>query len=95
MLLMLAIEDIKTCTIPDRLSLPMIGIVCLIIALSIRFSDMGILFAPREVILGGIVGMMFYLVQMMIPGILFLLRKKRISEIFSVLLLPILFPFWL
>ncbi|MCB9807261.1 prepilin peptidase [Candidatus Peribacteria bacterium] len=37
MLLILAIEDIRSFTIPDRLSLPMIGITLVIITASYRF----------------------------------------------------------
>lgn len=37
---MLAIEDIKTYTIPDRLSLPMILIVIVILGISTQYSDM-------------------------------------------------------
>lgn len=90
-LLILAVEDAKTFTIPDKLSLPMIAITCLIIALA------GINAFPsfREAIIGAIVGMIFYLLQMMIPAIKKLLEKKKYSDIPDILILPIMLPFWL
>ncbi|MBP7773784.1 prepilin peptidase, partial [Candidatus Gracilibacteria bacterium] len=94
-LLMLAIEDIKTFTIPDRLSLPMILMVVMIAGISEQFSDIGLLLRWDEVLLGGIIGMMFYLLQMMIPGIFFLMRKKRFMNALSVVALPFFFPFWM
>ncbi len=92
---MLAVEDIKSFTIPDRLSLPMIGLVLVIIA-STRYTSMSGLFVPlRESLIGGIIGMLFYMIQMMIPALLFLLRKKQFNEMLEIFFLPLLFPFWL
>lgn len=95
MLLMLAIEDIKTFTIPDRLSLPMIIIVAILIGFSIYFADMWLLFSLKEAFLGSVIGMLFYLVQMILPGIFSLWRKNRFTDILSLLLVPFVFPFWL
>ncbi len=69
----------------------MIAITCLIIALA------GINAFPsfREAIIGAIVGMIFYLLQMMIPAIKKLLEKKKYSDIPDILILPIMLPFWL
>jgi hypothetical protein len=39
--------------------------------------------------------MMFYLLQMMIPGIFFLVKKKRFMDTLSVVALPFFFPFWI
>lgn len=39
--------------------------------------------------------MMFYLLQIMIPGIFSLLQKKRFFEALSVVTLPFFFPFWI
>ena len=92
---MLALEDIKTFTIPDRLSVPSIGLTGLIIIAMHSVEIPGLLLPLREALIGGIIGMLFYMLQMMIPGILSLLRKKQFSDVFSVLFLPFVFPFWL
>ncbi|MCB9807260.1 hypothetical protein H6768_05275 [Candidatus Peribacteria bacterium] len=39
--------------------------------------------------------MCFYLVQMIIPGVWYLLQKKKYHATFSLFLLPFFFPFWL
>ena len=95
MLLMLALEDIKSFTIPDRLSLPMIIITIILIAFSWGTYQMGILAYPSLAIIGGICGMFFYLLQMMIPAILHIWRKKQFHRLPSILALPLFFPFWL
>lgn len=82
MFLMLALEDIKTFTIPDRLSVPSIGIIGLIlITMRSSVEIPGLLLPLREALIGGIIGMLFYMLQMMIPGILSLLRKKQFFDI--------------
>lgn len=95
MFLMLALEDIKTFTIPDRLSVPSIGLTGLIIIAMHSVEIPGLLLPLREALIGGIIGMLFYMLQMMIPGILSLLRKKQFSDVLWVLFLPFVFPFWL
>ncbi len=82
MFLMLALEDIKTFTIPDRLSVPSIGIIGLILIAMRSVEVPGLLLPIREALIGGIIGMLFYMVQMMIPGILSLLRRKQFSDVF-------------
>ena len=81
MFLMLALEDIKTFTIPDRLSVPSIGLTGLIIIAMHSVEIPGLLLPLREALIGGIIGMLFYMLQMMIPGILSLLRKKQFSDV--------------
>lgn len=46
-------------------------------------------------ILGGICGMIFYLLQMIIPAILHVCKKKQLYRIPALLALPLFFPFWL
>lgn len=93
MILILAIEDIKSFTIPDRLSLPMIIITLIIIGL--WFYTGWLLPSLKYSFLWGVVGMVFYLLQMIIPGIISLMRKKQYTEILSILMIPIFFPFWI
>ena len=40
-------------------------------------------------------GMMFYILQMIIPALIFVIREGRYAEAFSVLYTPFFFPFWL
>lgn len=69
MILMLALEDIKSFSIPDRLSIPMIAVMlCLVIAYNMR-GEVGLFPSIRESLFGAAYGMVFYLVQMMIPGV--------------------------
>ncbi len=95
MLLMLALEDIKSFTIPDRLSLPMIIITIILIAFSWGTYQMGLLFDPYIAILGGVCGMAFYLLQMIIPALIYVCRKRQFQKVPNLLALPFFFPFWL
>ncbi len=55
----------------------------------------GLFVSLRESLTGGIIGMLFYMIQMMIPALLFLLRKKQFTEMLEIFFLPLLLPFWL
>jgi prepilin signal peptidase PulO-like enzyme (type II secretory pathway) len=94
-LLMLAIEDMRSYTIPDRLALPMIVLVLGVIGLAEYLWDWWIFPGWKYSILGGILWMVFYMVQMIIPAISTLISKKKYHDIFSVLLSPLFFPFWI
>ena len=95
MILILAIEDIKNFTIPDRLSLPMILITVIFISFSWGLYEEGLLPGIWYSIIGGAMGMMFYLLQMMVPGIFSLIRKKNYRDSIHIFFLPLFFPFWL
>jgi hypothetical protein len=92
---MLAIEDMRSYTIPDRLSLPMIVLVLGMIGMSEYLWERGIFPGWKYSILGGILWMVFYMVQMIIPAISALISKKKYHDIFSILLSPLFFPFWI
>lgn len=94
-LLILAIEDMRSYTIPDRLSLPMIVLVLMMIGISEYLWERGIFPGWKYSILGGIVWMAFYMVQMIIPAISALISEKKYHNIPSVLLSPLFFPFWI
>ncbi len=94
-LLMLAIEDMKSFTIPDRLSLPIIGMILVMIHLSEYLWERGIFPGWKYSILGGILWMVFYMIQMIIPAISALISKKNYHDIPSLLLSPLFFPFWI
>lgn len=95
MMLMLALEDIKSFSIPDRLSIPMtLIVICLMLIYNHQYES-GIFPSVPESILGALCGMMFYLVQMMIPGIWSLIGKKQYIKAVHVLFTPLFFPFWL
>lgn len=95
MILVLAIEDIKNFTIPDRLSLPMIVITVILMALSWGLYEEGMLPGIWYSIIGGAIGMMFYLLQMMVPGVFSLMRTQNYHDAIHILFLPLFFPFWL
>jgi len=93
MLLILAIEDIRSFTIPDRLSLPMIFITLAVILL----LQTPVWFLPgwKLSLLGGFIGMSFYLLQMILPGISHLVSRRKYSDIFQIIFTPLFFPFWM
>lgn len=93
-LLILAIEDIRSYTIPDRLSLPMIVLILGMIGISEYLWDWWIFPGWKYAILGGILWMVFYMIQMIIPAISALISKKNYRDIPTLLLSPIFFPFW-
>lgn len=95
MVLMLAIEDIKHFTIPDRLSLPMIAFTLIVATLSWWWYDEWLLPHLGYALIGGYIGMLFYLLQMMIPALLHLLQSKKYIDAMHILFLPLFFPFWL
>jgi len=95
LLWIIAFEDIRSLTIPDTLTLPTIFLVCIFVSVW-TYSYANDLFpTPLASLLGGIVGMVFYLIQMMIPWCLFLMKKKHVSQLPLLLLLPLFFPCWL
>lgn len=95
MVLMLAMEDIKTFTIPDRLSLPMMAITILCIGFSWWLYTEWLLPGIAYSLLGSIMGMLFYLLQMMVPSLITVLRKKKYMTAIHILFVPLFFPFWL
>lgn len=95
MLLVLALEDWRDFTISDRLTIPMILIALLIIRFSEELELSGYLPTLSDALLGGLIGMLFYMIQMIIPSMIFLIRKKEFSKAFHVFFIPLFFPFWL
>jgi leader peptidase (prepilin peptidase) / N-methyltransferase len=68
----LALADLKSFTIPDDLSLPMIFVTTVMLFLMKYYGIETWLLPPAEVaVVGGIVGMLFYCLQIMIPAMLY------------------------
>lgn len=95
MLLALAIEDWRDFTISDRLTIPMMLITLLFIRFSQELEISGYLPTLSDALLGGIIGMLFYMIQMIIPSMAFLIRKQKFSQALHVFFIPLFFPFWL
>lgn len=94
-LLILSLEDIKSYTIPDRLSLPMIVITLGIIISAEYLGEWGLLPGWKYSVLGGILWMVFYMIQMIIPAVSALIAEKKYRTVPSLLLSPLFFPFWI
>jgi Flp pilus assembly protein protease CpaA len=95
MVLILALEDIKSYTIPDKLSLPMIGLTLIILALSWWFYEEGLLPGLKYSLIWGVVGMLFYLLQMLLPALSTVIKKGNYEKALRVIFIPIFLPFWL
>lgn len=94
-LVILAIEDMRTMTIPDRLSVPMIVIAFLCISYARLYHESNLFSNVRWSLLGGLVGMVFYCLQIVGPALWHAVKRKHYSYIPSILLAPVFFPFWL
>jgi hypothetical protein len=46
-------------------------------------------------VLGAFVGMLFYMLQMILPALYEIIRRRNIKGIFEVLISPFLFPLWI
>lgn len=95
MLLVLAIEDWRDFTISDRLTVPMILLTLLIIRLAQELDISGYLPTLSEALLWGLIGMLFYMLQMIIPAMIALMKAKKFWKALHVLFIPFFFPFWL
>ncbi len=92
----LALADLRSFTIPDNLSLPMIATTLVMVLLLEHYSiETWLIPTARFALIGGIVGMLFYSLQIMIPGILYAWREKNYRIMAEVLTLPFFFPFWM
>jgi prepilin signal peptidase PulO-like enzyme (type II secretory pathway) len=93
---LLVIEDLRWGTISDTRSIPLIiGIACLSL-LTVSVPDLHTLLpSPLTMLIGALVGMLFYMIQMMIPACLYAWKQQRYRDIGSIMLSPIIFPLWL
>ncbi len=94
-LVILAVEDIRTLVIPDRLTLPMIVIAFMAISYARLYHNPDLLPLVRWSLLGGLVGMVFYSLQMVTPAIIHEVKHKHFSHIPGIILTPFFFPFWI
>lgn len=94
---LVVIEDIRLQTISDTKTIPLIGIMVSIFIWG-HYSDDRVLFPPETslIILGGFVGMMFYMIQMILPALIETVRRHdTMSHMFDILLSPFIFPLWM
>ena len=56
---------------------------------------MGLLPDPKMALIGSICGMFFYLLQMIIPALMHVWKKKQFHRIPNIIGLPFFLPFWL
>lgn len=94
---LVVIEDIRLQTISDTKTIPLIGIIVSIFIWS-HYSDDKVLFSHYTslIILGGFIGMMFYMIQMILPALIETVRRHdRMSHIFDIFISPFIFPLWM
>ncbi len=94
-LLLLAISDMRTRVIPDTVSIPLIGVVIVAFVFFAYFPQKMLLPFPEIGVLGAFIGMVFYMVQMMIPAGLDLVRRKMYADLGTIILAPFLFSAWM
>lgn len=46
-------------------------------------------------VLGAFFGMLFYMIQMMVPALYETIRRRKSVDIFAILISPFIFPLWL
>lgn len=95
-LTLLSYIDIRTYTIPDVWSLPMIAITIIILIVQIELHITPLLPSTYlEIIIGACIGMYLYLIQMMIPALWKTLQDNHIKKTIDICLLPCIVPLWI
>lgn len=94
---LLVIEDVRFQTISDSKTIPLIGMLFAIFVWS-EYSRTMVLF-PYElsmIIIGGFTGMLFYMIQMIVPALIETIRRRHtMSHIYDIILSPFIFPLWM
>jgi Flp pilus assembly protein protease CpaA len=95
-LALISIHDMRTQIIADRISLPLIVIIALFLAFW-QYVPLGttLLPSPLMAFAGAVVGMLFYMAQMILPAILAVIHRKTYRDLVPIMLSPILFPAWI
>ncbi len=94
-LFLLVMSDTRTRIIPDTVSIPLIAVILICSGILIYFPQKMLLPSFKISIMGAFVGMMFYMVQMMIPAIIAIIHRKTYRDIGTIMLAPVLFLMWM
>jgi leader peptidase (prepilin peptidase) / N-methyltransferase len=91
----LVIEDIRWKTISDTRSVPLMVCIIGIFVVLAYFPTFTLLPSWFEALVGALVGMLFYMLQMILPSLWHAFHKRRFKDIGAILVSPVLFPLWL
>lgn len=92
---LLVIEDMRSQTIPDTQSMPLMVCMVGIFVVLAYYPTTTLLPSPMAALVWAFVWMLFYMVQMIIPTLYQAICDKRYRAIGAILIAPILFPLWL
>jgi Flp pilus assembly protein protease CpaA len=92
---LLVIEDIRSRTIPDNRSMPLIALLCSIYIFLYFVPIPTLLPEASNAFLGAFIGMFFYMLQMIIPAALEVIRRRRFQYLLDICLSPFIFPLWM
>lgn len=92
---LLVIEDMRSRIISDTRSMPLMGILFCIYIFLIFVPVPILLPSPLMALIGALVGMFFYMAQMIFPALSEGIRIKKYTLIPAILFSPIVFPLWI
>lgn len=95
MLALITTSDIRIQIIPDRVSIPLIVFILLSLLYYHFYPTKSLLPAWDMAIMGAFIGMLFYMLQMIIPASIDLFKNKKHSHLWTIALAPFLFPAWM
>jgi hypothetical protein len=92
---LLVIEDMRTRIISDSSSVPLMGVI-LVIFLFLRFFPLPTLLPEgSSAVLGAFTGMLFYMLQMIVPAAYEAARRHKYGALFEIGISPFIFPLWI
>lgn len=94
-LFLLVMSDTRTRIIPDMVSIPLVAVILIGFGVLAYFPQKMLLPFLEIGIVGALVGMMFYMLQMIIPATFAIVRRRTYRDLEAVILAPFLFPAWM
>jgi hypothetical protein len=91
----LVIEDMRTRMVSDTRSIPLMGVLFCIYIFLLFVPVPTLLPSPLVAFAGTCVGMVFYMLQMILPAFYEALRIHKYNVLFSLLISPFVFPLWI
>lgn len=92
---LIVIGDIRSRIIPDTLSMPFIVMLVIIQGILFYYPTKTFLPFPEIAVFGAFIGMIFYMLQMILPATGEILKRKTFSDLATLFLSPLLFPAWM
>lgn len=92
---LLVIEDIRSQTISDTRSMPLMVCIFGIFVVLAYYPTVTLLPSPLWACIWACIWMLFYMAQMMIPALYQAISHRQYRDVGAILLSPIIFPLWL